>query len=64
MAFNGQVSVSVILQSMFIQLLVYKVLLDLQNNPRQMFHCMFLQFWRAKILNLILFNLSIKPQYS
>lgn len=64
MAFNGQVSVSVILQSVFIQLLVHKILFDLQNNPRQMFLCMFLQLWRAKILNLILLNLSIKPQYS
>lgn len=63
MAFNGQVSVSIILQSVFIQLLVHKVLFDLQNNPRQMFLCMFLQLWRAKILNLILSNLSIKPQY-
>ena len=49
MAFNGRVSVSVILQSMFIQLLVHKILFDLQNNPRQMFLCMFLQLWRAKI---------------
>lgn len=64
MAFNGQVSVSVILQSVFIQLLVHKVLFDLQNNPRKMFLCIFLQLWRAKNFNLILFNLSIKPQYS
>lgn len=64
MAFNGQVSVSVILQSVFIQPLVHKVLLDLQNNPRKMFLCIFLQLWRAKNLNFILFNLSIKPQCS
>lgn len=64
MAFNGQVSFSVILQSVFIQLLVHKALFDLQNNPRKMFLCIFLQLWRAKILNLILFNLSTKPQYS
>ena len=62
MAFNGQVSVSVILQSVFIQLLVHKILFDLQNNPRQMFLCMVLQLCRAKILNFILFNLSVKTQ--